>query len=148
MFHVAAALYMTTRIVFVVYLLSLTGMRRLARRVSVSGVYCRNLHRKVGVAASPRRARLPAKRERPAVNSAPASTPSTTPARNPNAMSVDITNPLMVRVAAQTRLVWDVGGVMGVTKERRAASAPLSLFRDWSALPPRLLVARGGPLAA
>jgi len=41
MFHVAAVQYMTTRIVFVVYPLSLTGMRRLARRVSVSGVYRR-----------------------------------------------------------------------------------------------------------
>jgi hypothetical protein len=31
MVHVTAVLYMTARIVFVLYLLSLTGMRRLAR---------------------------------------------------------------------------------------------------------------------
>jgi hypothetical protein len=79
----------------------------------------------VGVAVSPCGERFPARRERPAVNSAPASTPSTTPVRNPNAMSVDTINPLMMRAAAQTRLV-GTRRYDGVTKERRAASARLA----------------------
>ena len=40
-FHAGTAIYVATRIVFMVYYLSLTGMRRLAQLVSVSGACCR-----------------------------------------------------------------------------------------------------------
>jgi len=41
MFHAGTALYMKTCVMFMVYYLSLTGMRRLAQLVSVSGACCR-----------------------------------------------------------------------------------------------------------